>query len=96
MCCVATITLALVAGIHRAVGVDSAAVAVVLEAVRAIGAVLLETAACLGADTDARALLDVLDVLSDLYGLANDLVANDAGCVELDMDMWGKWGRYVR
>jgi hypothetical protein len=71
-------------------------VAVVLEAVRAIRAVLFETAACLGADTDTRALLDVLDVLSDLYGLANDLVANDAGCVELDMDMWGKWGRYVR
>lgn len=29
-------------------------------------------------NTDARALLDVLDVLSNADGLANNLVANDA------------------
>jgi hypothetical protein len=79
MCCVATITLTLVAGVHGAVCVDSATVAVVLETLGAVGAVFLQTAACLSADADARALLDVLDVLADLDGFADDFVADDAG-----------------
>jgi hypothetical protein len=54
-------------------------VAVVLLAGRAVGAVLLEAGAGLSADTDASALLDVLDVAADLDGFADDLVANDAG-----------------
>jgi hypothetical protein len=54
-------------------------VAVVLLAGRAVGAVLLEARAGLSADTDASALLDVLDVAADLDGFADDLVANDAG-----------------
>jgi hypothetical protein len=54
-------------------------VAVVLETLGAVGAVFLKTAACLSADADARALLDVLDVLADLDGFADDFVADDAG-----------------
>jgi hypothetical protein len=33
----------------------------------------------LGTNTDTLALLDVLDVLADLDGFADDFVANDAG-----------------
>jgi hypothetical protein len=76
---VSTVRLALVLGVYGAVRVDDAAVAVVLLAGRAVGAVLLEAGAGLSADTDASALLDVLDVAADLDGFADDLVANDAG-----------------
>jgi hypothetical protein len=76
---VSTVRLTLVLGVYGAVRVDDAAVAVVLLAGRAVGAVLLEAGAGLSADTDASALLDVLDVAADLDGFADDLVANDAG-----------------
>jgi hypothetical protein len=72
-------------------------VAVVLESVGAVGAVLFETAACLGADADARALLDVLDVLADFDGFADDFVADDAslrGLVDYVRDRG--WMRYLR
>lgn len=46
----------------------------VLETVRAIGAVRLQTAKRLSAYTDAVVDLDVLDVLSDLDGSADNLV----------------------
>jgi hypothetical protein len=92
MCCIAAIALALVARVHGAVSVDGAAVAVVLEALGAVRAVLFQTAACLGTDADARALLDVLDVLSDLDGFADDLMTNNASCRKLDRRMWRRWG----
>jgi hypothetical protein len=79
MSSVSSVGLALIAGVDGAVGVDSLAVAVVLDAVRAVWAVSLQARACLRADTDTVALLDVLYVLSDLDGLSNNLVANDAG-----------------
>jgi hypothetical protein len=53
-------------------------VAVVLQSLRAIWAILLQARASLSADTDAVALLDVLDVLSNLDGLSNNLMADDA------------------
>jgi hypothetical protein len=58
-------------------------VAVVLETLRAIGAVLLQTATSLSADTDAVTLLHVLDILADLDGLADDFVTNDASWMRL-------------
>jgi hypothetical protein len=53
--------------------------AVVLQALRAVWAVLLQARASLSADTDTVSLLYVLDVLSDFDGLANDLMTDDAG-----------------
>lgn len=51
----------------------------VLEPLSALSAVGLQARSCLRANTDAVALLDVLDVLSDLDCLADDLMANNAG-----------------
>jgi hypothetical protein len=76
---VSSVALALIAGVDGAVGVYSLAMAVVLNAVRAVGAVGLQTRACLRTNTDTVALLNVLDVLADLDGLSDDLVADDAG-----------------
>jgi hypothetical protein len=79
---ISTVGLSFVAGVHGTIGVDGLAVAVVLKSVLAVRAVFLHAAACLSADTDASALLYVLDVLADLDGFANDLVADNArvGC----------------
>jgi hypothetical protein len=52
--------------------------AVVLQSLRAVWAVLLQARTSLSADTDAVTLLYVLDVLSNLDGLSNDLVTNNA------------------
>lgn len=61
--------------VDGAVGVDSLG-AVVLVASLAVGA--LAAGVCLCTNTDAVADLDVLDVATDLDGLANNLVANAA------------------
>jgi hypothetical protein len=79
VCCVTAVRLTLIARVHGSIGVNSSTVAVVLETLGAVGAVFLQTAACLSADADARALLDVLDVLADLDSFADDFVADDAG-----------------
>lgn len=76
---VSTVRLADAVGVDGAVGADHV-VAVVDSAGRALNAVLTETAASLGTYTDAVADLDVLDVLANLDGLADDLVADTAGC----------------
>jgi hypothetical protein len=60
-------------------------VAVVLETLGAIGAVLLQTAASLSADTNAVTLLHMLDILTDLDGLADNFVTNYASWVRLVM-----------
>jgi hypothetical protein len=52
--------------------------AVVLQSLRAVWAVFLQARTSLSADTDAVTLLYVLDVLSNLDGLSNDLVTNNA------------------
>lgn len=78
MCSVTTIRLALVVWVDRAVGVDAATQTVLLQTSGAVWAVLLLAAASLGADTDTVSDLDVRDVLADLDGLANDLVADAA------------------
>jgi hypothetical protein len=52
--------------------------AVVLQSLRAVWAVLLQARTSLSADTDAVTLLYMLDVLSNLDGFSNDLVANNA------------------
>jgi len=54
-------------------------VAVVLELLGAVWAVFLEARASLSTDTDTVTLLYVLDVLSNLDGLADDFMADDAG-----------------
>lgn len=57
--------------------------AVILKLLGAVWAVLLEARASLSADTDTVTLFNVLDVLSNLDGLANDFVADDTcldGC----------------
>jgi hypothetical protein len=79
MCSISTVGFALVVGIDRAVRVNRPTVAMVLECVRAVGAIGLEARACLRADTNTVALLDMLYVLANLDGFANDLVTDDAG-----------------
>ncbi|KAI6756841.1 hypothetical protein HG530_011439 [Fusarium avenaceum] len=67
------------AGVDGAVGADHLG-AVVEAADGALAAVLAETAAGLGTYTDSVADLDVLDLVADADGLADDLVADTAGC----------------
>jgi hypothetical protein len=76
---ISSVGLALIAGVDGAIGIDSLTVAVVLDSVGAVGAVCLQARACLSANTDTVALLDVLYVLSDLDSLSDNLVADDAG-----------------
>ena len=57
------------------VGVDHAVIAIVLIAV--LAALALHTAADLGADADALADLELLDVLANPGHYPDDLVAND-------------------
>ncbi len=78
--CVAAVGHALVVGPCGAVGVDGFG-AVGHLAGRALGAVGLETAACLGADADAVAEFDVGDVGADADGFADDFVADAADCM---------------
>lgn len=76
---ITSIRLALVVRVDGAVGVDCVW-AVRLEALAAAWAVWLLAAVCLGTYTDTVTDLDVLDILSDLDGLANNLVTNAACC----------------
>jgi hypothetical protein len=63
-------------------------VAVVFKILRAVRAVFFQTAAGLGADADALALLDVLYVFANFDGFADDFVANDAGWERLAYLVW--------
>jgi hypothetical protein len=77
---VASIRLALAARIDVAVGVGALTRAVALPVRLTLDAVGLEAGPGLGADANAVADLDVLDVLADPDGLADDLMADAAGC----------------
>jgi hypothetical protein len=79
---VAAVGLADVAGVDGAVCADHLG-AVVEAADGALAAVFAETAAGLGTYTDSVADLDVLDLVTDADGLADDLVADTAGCLLL-------------
>jgi hypothetical protein len=76
---ISAVGFALVVGIDRAVGVNSLTVAMVLKSIRTVRAIRLEARACLRADTNAVALLNMLYILANLDGFANNLVTNDAG-----------------
>lgn len=76
---VSTVGLANIVGVDGAVGADHLG-AVVDSASGTLNAVLAEAAAGLGTYTDTVTDLDVLDVLADLDGLADDFVADTAGC----------------
>ena len=88
MCCVSSVALSLVTGVDAAVRVDGTPVAVVLNAVGAVGAVWLQARASLGTDTNAVTLFDMLDIRTDLDGLADDLVADDAGFGYVSVNLW--------
>lgn len=92
MCCVPTVGLALVAWVDRAIGVNDTTMAVVLETLRAVWAIFLQTAARLGADADALALLDVGHVLTDFDGFADDFVADNTGYDESEERLEGESG----
>lgn len=75
---IATHGLALAIGVDGAVCADVGAAAVVLASDGALGAVGLHAGASLGTDTDAVTDGDVLHVLTDADGLADDLVSDAA------------------
>lgn len=79
MCCISTVRLSLVAWVHGAVSVDGFTMAMVLQALGAVGAIFLHAAAGLCANAYARAFFDMLHVLADFYGFADDFVADNAG-----------------
>lgn len=76
---VSTIRFALVVGVNRAVGINGVNT-VRLQTIGALITVRLQARICLSTNTDAIADLDVLDVLANSNGLANDFVANAACC----------------
>jgi hypothetical protein len=78
VCCISAVGFALIAGVHGTICVDGLTVAVVLEALGTVRAVFLQTAAGLGTDAHAVALLYVLDVFANFDGFADNFVANDA------------------
>lgn len=79
---VSAVRFALIFGVDRAVGVDGLNGAVVLKMGAAVRAALLQAAPCLRANTYSVAVLHVLYVGADSYGLSNDLVADDTGWFE--------------
>lgn len=78
VCGIAAVRLALALGVHGTVRVDGMN-AVGLLSLAALGAVGLQARAGLRAHADAVADLDVLYVVADADGLADNLVAYDAG-----------------
>lgn len=84
---VSTVGLADAVGVDGAVGADHLG-AVVDSAGGALSAVLSEAAAGLSAYTDAVTDLDVLDILTDLDGLADDFVTDTAGFMLLVIVLW--------
>lgn len=76
---ISAVRLALISRVDRTVGVDALHGAMILKVGAAVGTVLLQATPCLRTDTNSVALLDVLHVRADTYGLADDLVADNAG-----------------
>jgi hypothetical protein len=75
---VSSVRLALVTGVNAAVGSDVLTLAVVFKAFGALRTVWLHARARLRSNTDTVTLFDVLDILANFDGFADNLVTDNA------------------